>query len=112
MKVYGIVLVLFQATALLAQNQVEIDSLEALLPKTKDTVEVNVLYSIARFEFNRDPEKALRVAKESLQKSRALKFLNGKVMAYKQIGVFYNLYKNDFDTSALYLDSAEALAVT
>lgn len=103
---------LFTSGILLAQHQKELDSLWALLPKVRDTAEVNVLYSIARFEFDREPAKALRISKESLQKAQRLEFLNGQVMAYKQVGVFYNYYRNQLDTSKLYLDSALALAKT
>jgi tetratricopeptide (TPR) repeat protein len=96
----------------LGQNQKELDSLQALLPQVKDTAQVNVLYAIARYEFDRDPEKAMQLSKESLQKAKVLEFVNGEVMAYKQIGSFYNLYKSDFTAARQYLDSAEALAQT
>lgn len=106
------VLWLLSTLTLSAQHQKELDSLWALLPKVTDTTEVNVLYAIARLEFDRDAEKALRVSKQSLAKAKVLDFLNGQVMAYKQVGVFYNYHRNQLDTSKFYLDSALALART
>jgi len=113
LRVCFIAVAMFCGSArLFSQNQQELDSLYILLPQTKDTVEVDVLYSIARFQFDRDPAQAMITARESLQKARKLEYRNGMVLAYKQLGVFNNLFKNDFETSKLYLDSADALATT
>src|SRR5579862_2741380 len=98
MKIALAVLIGCCSTSLFCQNQKELDSLYKILPMAEDTAEVNVLYSIARFEFDRDASKAMHISKESLHKARHLEFVNGQVMAYKQIGVFYNLYKNDLDS--------------
>jgi tetratricopeptide (TPR) repeat protein len=95
-----------------AQHQQELDSLSAIFSTAKDTTEVRTLYNIARLQFDRDPALAFVMTRESLNRARQLDYIEGMVHGYNLMGAFYNLFHNDFDTSKLYLDSAEAVAET
>jgi signal transduction histidine kinase len=95
MKKYLLMLFFFFSAFASAQNKT-IDSLEmALLNKKEDTNKVNILLRLA-FEFRErqyNIEKSIQAANEAAELAERLHFINGKGMAYRQMG-FSNTNEN------------------
>jgi tetratricopeptide (TPR) repeat protein len=86
-----------------AQNQKRIDSLLKVLPKYKDdTNKVIVLYDLGWETSYRNLEEGLRYAEQALSLATKLKYEDGQVMAFHDIGSIY-VDLGDFQKANEYL---------
>lgn len=89
----------------------EIDSLRSVLNTGNDTTKVLTRLRLSRhFANNGNPGEAIALVNESLRLSRKVNYHNGIVLCYNVLANYHVNGLNDFETSRLYLDSAEALA--
>lgn len=70
-------------------NKLITDSLLQILPRTADTLRVNVLNQIAFATANSEPSVSFKHAQEALELARKLKFKRGESAALGIIGTFY-----------------------
>jgi signal transduction histidine kinase/Flp pilus assembly protein TadD len=92
-----------------AQNTERIDSLEKILPASKDTARINILNALSKEHFRIDPKITEKYAKQALDASRKLKYDKGISESFSNIALF-SLVTGDYDTSVSCLDSALAYA--
>jgi len=87
---------------ILAQNHKDIDSMEALLPKTKDSKKGDLLLSISDKYSDIDADKALKYGNQALDLFSKLDDKKGIVKAYNLIAYAYSV-KNDFANDEIFL---------
>ncbi|HVZ55337.1 MAG TPA: adenylate/guanylate cyclase domain-containing protein [Chitinophagaceae bacterium] len=90
----GLLLLLVIAGQVLAQD-VNVDSLKALLPETKeDSGKVDLQLQIAKALVNTSPDQVLAVSTEARDLATRLGYLKGEAYAYKYIGIAYYYQSN------------------
>lgn len=90
---FAIVFFLFQSSFLCAQKSV-VDSLQLLLPFTKDTAKVSLLNKLSGLVATADAKKSLEYSQEALGLAQELNSKNGIALSYRSLGISW-LYNND-----------------
>lgn len=104
---WGMVVLSLSFSAAYAQRA---DSLQALLPHSKDTTRVIILTQLAHELRAKDNTLATAYANEAVELARSLGFTKGEAMATMRLAVTYG-FRNDFDQALTLLRTATDLAI-
>src|SRR6476660_3944768 len=90
-------------------QQQDIDSLRAVVQKTKvDTIKINTLNKLSSLYYYKDIRKSLEFSKTAYSLSKKINYTKGIASSYNNIGVYYWIKSNfpkalDYNLKALHL---------
>ena len=91
MKRTGLIIILILALQTAVFAQVDIDSLETILPLKSGAEKIDILNDLAKAYWGRDPEKTFVYGEQALNLSLESEYEKGEATAFKNIGIGYQI---------------------